>query len=133
MTTLASTQQGLTQVYGAQGTPIPGVFQPPVIASRDPTASDYNFKVGRQWVNKATPSMWFLGSKASNTATWIAAGSGATGGVVTLTGDSGGAVSPLAGNIDILGTASEIDVVGTANTLTVSLPVAVVAPGSLAT
>lgn len=129
----SSTQQGLQQVYGAQGTPIPGVFQPPVIATRDPTSSDYNFKVGRQWVNKSTPSMWFLGAKASGSATWIAAGSGATGGVVTVTGDSGGARSPTAGNMNLLGTANQIGVAGSGSTLTWSLPSAITTPGSLTT
>lgn len=120
MTSLSSTQQGLQQVYGAQGTPIPGVFQPPIITTRDPTSSDYNFKVGRQWVNKSTPSMWFLGSKSSNTATWIAAGSGTTGGVVTLTGDSGGALSPTAGNMNIVG-GTGASVSGSGSTLTINV------------
>lgn len=63
--------------------------------------------------------------------TWIALGSGTTGAIVTVTGDSGGAISPVGGNVDVLGTASEIDVVGTAGTLTVSLPAALIAPGSI--
>ncbi len=53
--------------------------------------------------------------------TWIALGTGAVGGVVTLTGDSGGAVSPVGGNIDILGDAVDgMSVVGTAGTLTIN-------------
>ncbi len=52
--------------------------------------------------------------------TWIALGSGTTGAIVTLTGNSGGAISPVAGNIDILG-GSGVSVVGTAGTLTISL------------
>lgn len=65
--------------------------------------------------------------------TWIALGSGAVGGLVTLTGDSGGAISPVAGNIDILGTANQLVTTGTAGTLTLSLPAAITAPGSLIT
>lgn len=129
----SSTVQGLTQVYGAQGSPIPGVFQPPIVTTRDPTSSDINFKVGRQWVNKSTPSMWFLGSKTSGSATWIAAGSGTTGGVVTLTGGSGGALSPTAGNMNILGTANQLTSTGSGDTITFSLPSAITAPGSLTT
>ncbi len=64
---------------------------------------------------------------------WIALGSGATGGVVTLTGDSGGAISPVGGNIDILGTLNQLVTTGTAGTITLSLPSAIVAPGSLTT
>ena len=40
--------------------------------------------------------------------------------VSTLTGNSGGAVSPLAGNINIVGDGTSINIVGTPNTLTVS-------------
>src|SRR5690606_7180348 len=57
--------------------------------------------------------------------TWISLGAGAVGGVVTLTGDSGGAVSPVGGNIDILGDATDgVSVVGTAGTLTVNVAAA---------
>lgn len=66
-------------------------------------------------------------------ASWIALGTGAVGGIVTLTGDSGGAIAPVGGNIDILGTASEITSTGTAGTITLSLPAAITAPGSLTT
>lgn len=53
--------------------------------------------------------------------TWIALGSGGTGTLVTLTGDSGGAISPVAGNIDIVGDSVDgMSVVGTAGTLTVN-------------
>ncbi len=128
----SSTNQGLTQVYGAQGTPIPGVFQPPVITTRDPLTTDYNFKVGRQWINKTTPSVWFLGAKASGSATWIAAGSGSLGAINTLTGGSGGALSPTAGNMNLLGTASQITSTGSGSTITFSIPAAFVAPGSIA-
>lgn len=58
-------------------------------------------------------------------ATWIALGSGTTGAIVTLTGDSGGAISPVAGNIDILGDSVDgVSVVGTAGTLTINVAAA---------
>ena len=58
-------------------------------------------------------------------ANWIALGSGATGGVVTLTGTTGGAISPIAGNMDILGTAAAgISFAGTAGTLTAHIAAA---------
>ena len=118
----ASTNLGASQVYGAQGKPIQANFPGPVIANRDPTTTDINYQLGREWINKST---------ASGSATWIAAGSGAAGGVVTITGDSGGAESPLAGNFNLLGTASQIEVAGSANTETFSLASALVAPGSI--
>jgi hypothetical protein len=130
---LSSTNNSIQQGYGAQGSPIFNTFPSPIIAQRDPTSADINYKVGRGWVNTADDTAWQLGSKTGGTAVWIALGSGTTGGVVTLTGDSGGPISPVAGNIDLLGTASEIDVTGTAGTLTWSLPLAIVAPGSLTT
>lgn len=130
---MTSTAKGPTQAYSAQGAPISKVFPLPIVTTRDPTSTDVNYVLSQVWVNKSTPSLWYLGAKSSGSATWIAAGSGTTGGVVTLTGDSGGAISPLAGNIDVLGTADQIDVVGTPNTLTVSMPAAVIAPGSVET
>lgn len=65
--------------------------------------------------------------------TWIALGSGTTGAIVTLTGGSGGAISPVAGNINLLGTANQITTTGTAGAITWSLPAAITAPGSLTT
>ncbi len=84
-------------------------------ALRAPTSSDRAYVKGTLWLDTAdlTTFMW------SGT-DWIALGTGAVGGVVTLTGDSGGAISPVGGNIDILG-GSGVSVVGTAGTLTISL------------
>ncbi len=65
--------------------------------------------------------------------TWISLGSGTTGAIVTLTGGSGGAISPVAGNINILGTANQLTSTGTAGAITFSLPAAITAPGSLTT
>jgi hypothetical protein len=96
-------------------------------ATRAPTSSDTAYVPGTLWLDTDadTAYMW------PGSGDWISLGSGTTGAIVTLTGDSGGAISPVGGNIDVLGTASEIDVVGTAGTLTVSLPDAIIAPGSI--
>lgn len=51
--------------------------------------------------------------------------------ISTVTGGSGGALSPTAGNLNILGTASQITSTGSGSTLTLSLPVAITAPGSV--
>jgi len=101
-----------------------------VIAKRDPTVNDKrNFNLGDEWLNEIANRWWKL-AEINNIsgALWIQmSGSGA--GIATLTGNSGGAVSPdMLNNINIIGTAP-IDVVGTplTNTLTIS------SDGSLAT
>lgn len=130
---MTSTAKGPTQAYSAQGAPISKVFPLPIVTTRDPTTTDVNYVLSQVWVNKSTPSLWFLGAKSSGSASWIAAGSGATGGVVTVTGGSGGALSPTLGNINILGTANQITSTGSGSTITFSLPSAITAPGSLTT
>lgn len=56
-----------------------------------------------------------------------------TGVVSTLTGDSGGAVSPTAGNINLKGTANQITTTGTPGTSTIAwtIPATFIAPGSI--
>ncbi len=85
-------------------------------ATRSPTSSDKAYVKGTLWLDTsaATAFMW------PGSGNWISLGSGTTGAIVTLTGDSGGAISPVGGNIDILGGAG-VSVVGTAGTLTISL------------
>lgn len=96
-------------------------------ATRNPTSSDKAYVKGTLWLNTsaATAFMW------PGSGNWIAMGSGATGGVVTLTGTSGGALSPTAGNINILGTANQMAFAGSGSTLTGSLSATLVAPGSV--
>lgn len=98
-------------------------------ATRDPTTADKSYVKGTLWLNTtdATAFMW------PGTGSWIALGSGAVGGVVTLTASSGGAISPAAGNINILGTANQITTAGAGSTITLTLPAAITAPGSLTT
>lgn len=98
-------------------------------ATRAPTAADKAYVKGTLWLDTAasTSYMW------PGSGNWISLGSGTTGAVVTLTGDAGGPIAPVGGNLDIKGTANEIDVDGTAGTLTVSLPTALTTPGSLQT
>ena len=102
-----------------------------IIATRAPvTGTDKAFVEGDIWLDtNGQTSYQFIAEGA----TWIALGTGASGGVVTLTGDSGGPIAPVGGNIDILGTTDEIEVTGTAGTLTFTLPAAITAPGSLTT
>jgi len=90
-------------------------------ANRAPTSADKAYVRGTLWLDKvaATAYMW------PGSGNWISLGSGTTGAVVTLTGDSGGAISPVAGNIDIVGDATDgASVVGTAGTLTINIAAA---------
>lgn len=85
-------------------------------ATRSPTSSDRAYVKGTLWLDTAasTAFMW------PGSGNWISLGSGTTGAIVTLTGDTGGALSPTAGNINILGGAG-VTVTGSGSTLTVAL------------
>lgn len=93
-------------------------------ALRDPTTSDTAFVKGTLWLNTATPAS-FMYSGAGGI--WIALGSGTTGGVVTIN-----SLSPVAGNIIIAGTANQIAIANAGHTVTLSVPAAFIAPGSIA-
>ena len=97
------------------------------LALINPSSQD-DFVKGDIWLNTVldTAFMW-------SGDTWIALGSGTTGAIVTLTGGTGGALSPTAGNMNILGTANQITSTGSGSTITFSLPAAITAPGSLTT
>lgn len=99
-------------------------------AARAPTSADKAYVKGTLWLDTADSSA-FMWPGSGN---WIALGSGTTGAIVTLTGGSGGAISPLAGNISILGTASQLTSTGSAggHSITFSIPAVFIAPGSIA-
>lgn len=67
-----------------------------------PTSSNYQFNVPTIWIDTANKIAYILVAKPQNVADWVAFSSG-VGSLMTLTADSGGAVSATAGNIDILG------------------------------
>ncbi len=108
-------------------------YQPPefVTNSRAPTTYDSkNFELGTLWLNRGidlsipptSSDVWMLVSLIANQATWINFGPG-SGSVMTLTGNSGGAVGPdNVGNINVVGDGVSIDIVGNpgTNTLTAS-------------
>lgn len=93
-------------------------------ARRNPTSTDVAYVKGTLWLNLATPTA-FMYSGASGV--WIALGSGASGGVVTIN-----SLSPTAGNIIIAGTANQITVSSSGSTVTLSVPSTFIAPGSIA-
>jgi len=118
------------RAYGI-GAPTIGLAPIPIPLNRNPATSDIDFPIGQLVVNESTNTIWGLTSKSAGLANWAALGSGTTGAVTTITGGSGGALSPTLGNINILGTASQITSAGAGSTITLSIPAAFIAPGSI--
>lgn len=94
----------------------------PIVAQRAPLASDTGYEVGQVWIDQVGNSSYVLIEVVGGAASW-ATSSMAAGTVATLTGNSGGAISPDgAGNISLVGTATNgINVAGAGNTLTASM------------
>lgn len=103
------------------GQPLTKIFKFPIIKNRAPTSKDVNYRLGQQWINPSTTTAYILSSVSGGNATWIVQGSGGAGAVITITGDSGGALPPTGGNFNILGTANQILVTGVGSTETLSL------------
>jgi len=91
---------------------------PIVLSTSDPTSSDYLYPIGQTWVNTSSTDYFVLVNVTGTTANWdlISTGSGT---FVTVTPDSGGAVSPTAGNLNAFGSGS-ITTVGNPGTSTVT-------------
>lgn len=105
--TIASIAGAVTQISGNTGVAIP---------------------VGGNVNVVGAGTLSFAGSGSTLTGT-ITPGTGL---ISTLTGDSGGARSPTAGNMNLLGTVNQITVTGAASTLTWSISATFIAPGSIA-
>lgn len=98
-----------------------------VTYNRRPTVQDgFSWPIGMQWVvpkddNFITGEVWYLVSKAESINTWKRLGGGAPSGVESLTGNTGGPVDPLDGNINIVGDGNVVVTGNPAtNTLTIS-------------
>jgi len=98
--------------------PFQDIFPAPVVAARAPTSGDTRYEVGQQWVDTSSDQIYGLAKVASGAATWSILGPGASD-VDTLTGDTGGALSPTLGNINILG-GTGVEVAGAGSTLTIN-------------
>src|SRR5208282_5731505 len=106
--------------YGV-GAPSIRLNPPPIISNRAPTTSDLRYPLGQEWVyqiSSTSADIYFLGTVAGGVATWVASGGGNTE-VSTLTGDSGGSISPTGGNITLSGGALDT-FVGSGSTLTLT-------------
>ena len=108
------------RVYGLT-TPFVSVFPDPITKTSAPTTSDKNYPNGFVWVYKngdTRTAYMYGGLDSSGDAVWILAGPGSTD-VNTLTGDTGGAITPTGGNINILG-GDGLTVAGAGSTLTIN-------------
>ena len=101
--------------YGLNN-PLQELFPEPVVAQRAPTANDIGYRIGQTWVDQTSNQIYGLASITSGAAVWSILGPGASD-VDTLTGDTGGAISPTGGNINLLG-GDLLTVAGAGSTLT---------------
>lgn len=95
--------------------------------TRNPASTDFRqFQVSDMWINTANSTFWIMVDRTATSGTWSMGGSTGTG-ILTITGDSGGAVGPDgANNINLLSGAG-ITIAGNAgtNTLTATLDASV--------
>lgn len=92
-----------------------------VLAEMAPTSANVAFDKATLWLDTVNEAVYMYPGSGD----WIALGSGTTGAVVSLTGSSGGAITPVGGNIDVLGDSADgVSVVGTAGTLTINVAAA---------
>jgi hypothetical protein len=73
-------------------------------STRAPTTNDKKYPIGSIWINTSTSVSYQL---VTIPGIWTVLGSAAGGDIQTLTGDSGGAILPTAGNITLAGTSAQ--------------------------
>ena len=85
---------------------------------RAPTTNDKKYPIGSIWINTTTSTSYQL---VTAPGVWTILGAAAGGDIQTLTGDSGGAILPAAGNITLAGTAAQgIVTSGAGSTITIT-------------
>lgn len=102
--------------YGTPGGISTDYSRQPILSKRNPTADDTSYDIGQLWVNTAIGEFYGLSRVTSGKADWEILGS-SSGSLSTLTGDTGGAISPTAGNINIVGS-GKITTSGSGSTIT---------------
>ena len=90
-----------SRTYGLD-TPLEEMFPKPIVSNRAPTSNDLNFEIGQVWINKSLNNAYIFTSSTAGNATWNLMATG-SGDLEQLTGDTGGAALPTAGNINVLG------------------------------
>lgn len=98
--------------------PLTQVFPSPIRVGRAPLTTDNHYQIGQQWIDTTGDDAYILVDITAASATWnlMAATPGE---IATITGDSGGAIAPTAGNVGLVGTTT-VQVTGSGSTLTVS-------------
>lgn len=99
-------------------TPINTVFPAPIIAQRAPTTADISYPIGQSWIDEVGDDAYVLVDVTAGVATWNVTAT-TPGNVDTLTGNSGGAITPSAGNINLAG-GTLANFVGSGSTLTLT-------------
>ena len=99
------------------------VFPIPFLSARAPATSDTSFEIGQVWIDSLTSQVYALASLSGGAASWTVLGPGDSD-VDTLTGDSGGAISPAAGTITMAG-GTNITSAGAGSTITFNLDAAI--------
>lgn len=94
----------MTRINRAAGleNPLQAVFPSPVISTRAPTTSDLNYPLGQVWIDRSAGQAYVLTAVSGGSSTWALSSPGSSD-VDTVTGDSGGAISPFGGDIDLSG------------------------------
>lgn len=102
----------------------------PHIDIRDPAPTDYQYPLGKRWINRIDNTEFVLTSISAfanvTSGNWEQSGGGGTGLINTINLNT-----PIAGNYTLAGTANQISIAQTAGTSTFSLSSTLVAPGSL--
>lgn len=99
--------------------PLSQVFPAPIIAQRAPTTADIAYPIGQQWIDEVGDDAYILVDVTAGVATWNVTAT-TPGNVDTLTGNSGGAITPSAGNINVIGS-GVLAFAGAGSTLTGSI------------
>lgn len=108
------------RAYG-QNLPLVDIFPFPIFKTRAPGSKDKNFNIGQVWVYKVSNtvrnSYMFGGLTSAGVPIWMQQSNGA-GDISTLTGSTGGAISPTAGNITLAAGTGMLSIAGSGSTLT---------------
>lgn len=116
-------------LYGIGASSVSTASFQAVVRDYAPSATDTKgpagpFSVGQFWLDTTTDFVYVLTSLSSSqgsvTANWVQLLSSSAAGITTLTGDTGGALSPVLGNINIVG-GTNTTVAGAGNTLTINV------------
>ena len=108
------------QAYVGVRAPTPPNF---TLFPRDPYPTDWQgYTIGDLWMNSLNYNVWILASLAGNQALWLMFAN-SFGSLLFLTGNTGGPVPPLSGNINVVGDSIGITIAGNAATHTLTASV----------